>query len=198
MDKVIRDETPLEFFREQLLKAMEHQKISTSTFTEYYLVKLLAGCVNGDPLPQPDAGYEEMPLALMYVRALQASRHQRARILRMLGDSALFVSGFFADSLGRKLVDVGYYRHMGGNAYARLSQEEPLMEFGSEVFAELSLRFVQFADLLAEVSEATRVTGNQSLLALYERWVHTRSQRAAKLLAERGIVPVDPGEIGLQ
>ena len=30
------------------------------------------------------------------------------------------------------------------------------------------------------------------ILALYERWIQTRSRRAATLLAERGIVPVVP------
>ena len=30
---------------------MEHQKVSTSQFTEYYLVNLLASCVNGERPP---------------------------------------------------------------------------------------------------------------------------------------------------
>jgi hypothetical protein len=51
-----------------------------------------------------------------------------------------------------------------------------------------------FADLLSEVSEATRLTDNRSVLRLYERWLQTGSRRAAVLLAERGIAPVDPGE----
>ena len=192
--KLVREESPMEFFKEQLERAMEHQKVSTSAFTEHYLVSLLAGCVRGDTLPAPDPGYDEMPLALLYVRALQASRYERARLLRAMGDTALFVSGFFADSLGRKLVDLAYYRSMGGHAYARLGREERSDAYGPAVFLELAGRFTEFADLLSEVSESSRLASNRSILALYERWIQTGSRRAASLLAERGITPVNPGE----
>lgn len=197
-EKLVREETPVEFFREQLERAMEHQRVSASVLTEYYLVNLLAVCVHRDPLPPAEDGFEETPLALLYVKALEASRYRRARILRALGDTALFVSGFFADSLARKLVDLGYYHKMGGQAYARLSLEDAALEFGTEVFRELAQRFTQFADLLSEVSETSRLTSHQSVVALYERWLQTGSRRAARLLGERGINPVAPGEVRLQ
>ena len=184
----------MEFFKEQLERAMEHQKVSTSAFTEHYLVNLLTGCLRGDALPPPDPGYDETPLALLYVKALQSSRHERARLLRVMGDSALFVSGFFADSLNRTLVDPAYYRAMGGQAYARLSREERMLGYGPDVFEELSGRFTEFADVLSEVSEKSRLTCDRSVLQLYERWVQTGSRRAAVLLAERGIAPVGPGD----
>src|SRR5262245_37192650 len=110
--RLVRDETPVEFFREQLEKALEHQRVATSTFTEFYLVNLLAGCVSGDPLPPPDPGYDEMPLAVLLARALQASRRERTRLLRALGDSALFTSGFFADSVQGGLVNLGSCRNL--------------------------------------------------------------------------------------
>ena len=192
--KLVREESPMEFFKEHLERAMEHQKVSTSAFTEHYLVSLLAGCVRGGALPAPDPGYEETPLALMYVQALRASRHDRVRLLRAMGDTALFVSGFFADSLSRTLVDLGYYRAMGGQAYARLSREDRGLGYEPGVFEELSGRFTEFADLLSEVSEASRLVSDRSVLQLYERWVQTGSRRAAVLLAERGIAPVGPGD----
>ena len=191
---LVREESPLEFFKEQLERAMERQKVSTSAFTEHYLVSLLAGCVRGDGLPAPDSGYEEMPLALLYAQALRSSRHERARLLRVMGDSALFVSGFFADSLTRTLVDLAYYRAMGGQAYARLSREHANLGYAPDVFFELSGRFTEFADVLSEVSEATRLVSDRSVLQLYERWVQTGSRRAAVLLAEKGIAPVGPGD----
>jgi len=187
-------ESPVEFFRSQLERAMERQRVSTSAFTESYLVNLLADGVQGQP-PASEPGYDETPLALLYVRALRASRFERTRLLRVMGDTALFVSGFFADSLNGKLVDLAYYKDMGGHAYACLSREEPSLGF---VFSELAGRFTAFADLLAEVSEASRLSSNTSLLRLYERWLQTGSRRAASLLAERGITPVDPGEGRLQ
>jgi hypothetical protein len=191
-ERLVLEEGAAVFFKEQLAKAMEHQKISTSAFTEYYLVNLLTECVHADPFPS-EPGYDEMPLALLYAQALQATHHQRARLLRATGDTALFVSGFFSDSLGRGLVDLAYYRAMGGHAYARLSRDETCRAIGCEVFSELAARFVAFADLLAEISEASRLTSQASVLRLYERWAQTGSPRAAALLAQQGIVPVRPG-----
>ena len=192
-DRLVHEETPMVFFKEQLDKAMEHQKVSTTAFTEWYLVNLLTGCVGVALQPANEAGYDDTPLGVLYLRALHSSRHERLRLLRSMGDSALFVSGFFAESLDHKLADLGYYRTMGGRAYARLGDEmEPV--FGPALFRELAERFLEFADLLAEVSETSRLTNNASLVRLYERWAQTGSRRAAVLLAERGITPVSPGQ----
>jgi hypothetical protein len=195
-EKLVR-ETPAAFFREQLSRAMEHQKVSTSAFTECYLVNLLASAVRGDALPPPLPGFDETPLAVLYVRAVQASRHERTKLLRTMGDTALFVAGFFADSLSRGLVDLDYYRSMGGRAYARLGDEED-RTFSPGVFRELAARFVQFADLLQEVSETSQLTSPVSAVKLYERWVRTGSRRAALLLADRGIAPMPPAEGSVQ
>lgn len=197
VERLVHEEGAAEFFKEQLAKAMEHQRVSTSAFTEYYLVNLLTECVHSDPLLS-EHGYDETPLALLYAQALQASHHQRARLLRATGDAALFVSGFFSDSLRGGLVDLGYYRTMGGHAYSRLSRDGSPLGFGSDVFSELAARFVAFADLLSEISEASRLTSQASVLRLYERWAQTGSPRAAALLAQRGIVPVRPGGAGPQ
>jgi len=193
MSELVRDETPMEFFREQLERAMEHQKVSTSAFTEYYLVNLLSACVHGD-LPPAEPGFDETPLAVLYIRAVKSSRGERTRLLRTMGDTALFVSGFFADSLSRGLVDLGYYKAMGGHAYGQLSREDSKLGVGATVFSELSGRFCVFADVLAEVAETSHLSTNKSVLRLYERWVQTGSRRAATLLAERGISPVLPGD----
>jgi hypothetical protein len=181
------------FFREQLLAAMEHQRVSTSAFTECYLVNLLAAFMHGERLPEREPGYSEVPLGLLYARALEASRWERAQLLRATADTALFVSGFFADSLPGKEGDLRYYSALGGRAYARLGYEhEPVGAIGTGVFLELAGRFREFVDLLGEVSEKTRLTTPASVVRLYERWVRTGSRRAASLLAEVGITPVAP------
>jgi hypothetical protein len=194
-ERLVVGETPVEFFREQLVKALEHQRVATSAFTEFYLVNLLAACIRGGRLPQPEAGFDEVPLALLYVRALHATRHERARLLRTMGDTALFVSGFFADSLQEGQGSLRYYCDLGGHAYGRLAHEhEPAESPGPAVFGELSAHFRQFVDVLSEVSESTRLNTPLSVVRLYERWLQTGSRRAAALLAERGITPHVPTE----
>ncbi len=194
-ESLLRGETAVEFFREQVGKAMEHQRVSTSAFTEYYLVNLLTAFMRGEHLPGREPGFDETPLALHYVRALDASPLERARRLRAMGDTALFVSGFFAESLADTEADVRYYAILGGRAYSYLSREhEGRGSLGPAVFSELAARFRQFVDVLSEVSEQSRLSTPASLVRLYERWLQTGSRRAAALLEERGITPVPAGE----
>ena len=96
---VVSENTPALFFRDQLITAMEHQRVSTSAFTECYLVNLLSAFAKGETLPSREPGFDETPLALLYARALTATRFERVVLLRSTADTALFVSGFFVESL---------------------------------------------------------------------------------------------------
>jgi hypothetical protein len=184
-ESLLASDTPMEFFRARLTEAMENQRVSASAFTEFYLVNLLTSCIRREVLPGPEPGFTETPLALLYARALEGPPEDRTRRLRQLGDTALFVSGYFPDSHLGGAVDHSYYRELGGRAYAHLSQQERLAH-GPGVFAELSRRFTQFADLLSEVSDSTLAAGHLTLVKLYERWRATGSRRAAALLAKAG------------
>ncbi len=190
--RLLQEQAPLEFFRERVVLAMERQKVETSAFVQHYVVDLLGRCVRADALPGTEPGFDDMPLALLYLRALQAAPHERARRLREMGDTALFLSGFFGDALLEKVGDLRYYRRLGGDAYARLGRERSWS--GAAVFSELAARFHELAEVLTEVSESTRLTNSRSVLRLYQRWAQTGSRRAARLLQEQGITPVDPGE----
>lgn len=197
MAHLLANDTPMAFFRERLTEAMENQRVSTSAFTEFYLVNLLTSCVRREVLPGPEPGFRETPLAVLYARALESPSGERTPRLRALGDTALFVSGYFPDSRLGKAVDHAYYRELGGRAYAHLSHEER-QTHGPGVFAELSRRFTQFADLLSEVSDSTFAAGHLSLVKLYERWRATGSRRAATLLAKQGLAPAPEGPSGVK
>jgi hypothetical protein len=190
-DCLVRQESAALFFRDQLLAALEHQRISTSTFTESYLVNLLAAFARGERLPGREPGFDETPLAILYARALQASRFERAALLRVTADTALFVAGFFTESLPGGDGDIRYYASLGGRAYTDLGREHEREDpDGTRVFHELAGRFLLFVDVLAEISQRTRLTTPLSVVRLYERWAATGSVRAATLLAEQGITPV--------
>jgi hypothetical protein len=118
--------------------------------------------------------------------ALQAGGSSQRDGLKAVGDSSLFISGFFSDSLNRRLVDIDYYIQLGVQAYGSLARcgGETL----SDVFDELAARFPVFVDVLGEISERTALTSNSDLLRLYEKWLRTRSRRSGDLLTSRGIV----------
>ena len=197
MARVLKDETPLGYFREQVVAAMQRQKVETSAFTEFYLVDLLARWAEGRATPAAEPGADAMPLSMLYLRALNAASRERARLLRAMGDTALFVSGFFPESILDRVGDLRFYHRLGGDAYLRLSREpDDHSAFTPDVFSELAARFQEFADVLTLVSEASRSSSPASVLRLYERWMQTGSRLVAERLAREGVVPVDPAGDG--
>jgi hypothetical protein len=185
-----------DFFHEMLSGAMTHQRVGVQGETEAYLVNLLVEFLSADQLFVRDESgrVDQEPLAFMLKRAIEAPREERARQLRRMGDTALYVSGFFADSLDRKLVDVDYYAAMGGRAYDALSG---MSRGHRSVFSELAEKFLRIVDLFNEISERAAVTTNAGILRLYERYVRTGSGRLRDILRDRGVLAV-PGSLVVQ
>ena len=182
-EAVFRNESPTEYFRDLVETAMQHQRLAARELTSFYLVNLLAGFIRVD---HPAAAVDE-PLGVRFAKALQTAGIQQRDALRKVGDLSLFISGFFADSLNRSLVDVDYYIQLGESAYGSLARNGDAAL--GDVFDELAGRFPAFVDVLSEVSERTALTSNADLLRLYEKWIRTRSRRSGDILVERGIVP---------
>jgi len=180
-DAMFRRESAVEFFKDLVDGALAHQRITAGELTSFYVVNLLAGFLRR-PAEEDDA-----PLAIRVARALESGGSQQRVSLREIGDLSLFMSGFFSDSLKRKLVDVDYYVSIGGWAYNALSRFDS--DTLSPVYGELAEKFVGFVDVLSEVSERTSCASNADLLRLYERWLKTGSPRSGQLLIERGVVP---------
>ena len=178
-----------DFFRDLLARAIENQRAQVQPFTELYLVNLLHEFLASEALyvQSEDGTWQQKPLAFLLKEALDEAGPARLRLLRRLGDTSLFISGFFPDSLARRssLVDVDYYIAMGGRAYdavARHAMERSLWE-------ELADKFRLLVDLLNEVSERTLASSDAGLVRLYERWLKTGSDRLASLLVSQGVVP---------
>jgi hypothetical protein len=181
----VHHETPMEYFKDLVEGALERQRVPSSEATAFYLVSLLVGFVCPE---RPEGGtLMDEPLAVRLARALQTGGMRQREGLRRVGDVSLFISGFFADSLSRKLVDIDYYITLGGYAYGSLSRRDE--DACAEIFGELADKFVNYVDVLAEVSDRTSLNSNTELLRLYEKWLRTGSRRNGELLVERGIVP---------
>lgn len=175
------------YFHERLNEAFESQRTSASQETEAYLLNLLAG--------QTAAGSAalECPLVLLLERAHFATGIERVARFQQLGDAALMVYGFFSDLMPRRGIDESYVRAMGGTGYATASSlihvVGPNRRLGSpEVFRELSERFSELGAVVADVRDQTSLS-EREVVAVYERWVKTRSPRLARRLAKRGLFP---------
>jgi hypothetical protein len=182
-DHVFRGESAVEYFKELVDGAIAHQGLAAQELTAFYVVQLLASFMQR---PAGDAT-DDAPLALRLAAALERGGMEQRANLKKIGDVSLFISGFFSDSLNRKLVDVDYYASIGGCAYHALSRWET--DTFSPVFAELGEKFIGFVDVLSEVSERTSCGSNSDVLRLYEKWLKTGSRRSGQLLIEKGVVP---------
>jgi hypothetical protein len=183
-EALVRAQSPTEYFRELVESAMQNQRVAANELTSFYVVNLLSAFVH---LERSPAAGDDEALGIRLARAMHTAGMAQRDSLRKVGDLSLFMSGFFSDSLNRRLVDVDYYIQLGECAYGSLARQGD--QALGDVFDELSERFTVFVDVLGEVSERTALTSNADVLRLYEKWVRTKSRRSGDLLAAKGIVP---------
>lgn len=185
-----------DYFSSELKTVMHRQKVGTSEHSFEYLVGLLVGYLESNKFFQTSAEgkLENNFLVDLYRAYIEGGIEQKMFSLKRLGDISLFISGFFADSLNKKLVDIDYYQGMGTTAYSELSSYN-LHKTNKTIFKELSEKFKILAEVFGELSERSGLQTNRDLLRLYEKWLVTGSSRLKNLLSEKGIsnpVFIDP------
>lgn len=184
--------TVTEFFHDAVTTALRSQSVTAAEPTEFYLVNLLSDFTKATRI-------DEEPLALRLAQLSGATPEAKIKGLKSIGDTSLYVSGFFADSLTRRLVDVDYYIAMGGSAYGQLaglmeSSRTSAGDFFRAAYQELADRFETFVQVLSEVRRKTNFAGGTNLLRLCEEWVRTGNEWLAKRLRETGVVALPAGE----
>ncbi len=175
-----------DFFASELRSVMEKRRVEANRESFEYLVELLLRSIEADKFfaKTPDGKPADNFLVGLYAEYVEGTPEVKRVALKRLGDVCMVVTGFFPDSLNRKIIDIDYYAGMGGAAYGQLSQWSTS---GSPVFKELSARFREFSNVLGEMSERSGLQTNTELLRLYERWVYSGSERLKEKLAEQGI-----------
>ena len=194
-DRVVPVQNLRDYFRTSVDDVIAKQGVEVDPHTAYYVVNLLTLFARSEEFYENDTeAYGVKPLALMLAEATDAQNiEQRAFALQRIGDVALFVSGFFIESLAAKAVDIDYYVYMGESAYGSLSNEVRGTFRGNafgDVYKELASKFQILIDVLNEVRDSTLHESDVDLLRTYEMWLKTGSPRAEKLLRQQGIVPI--------
>lgn len=186
-------ESPRDYFVDRVEDACKRVKFEPLPLSRQYLVSLLEHFMVSTNLFPPDDGTgraKRETLAEMYLRAQNAPSPVRIDLLKKLGDSSLYISGFFGDSLTRKIVDIDYYVDMGGTAYGSLARTSS-DEHYSQMFGEFSIRFAEFVDVLTYISQESLIQTNEDLLKLYDRYMATGSRLAEEQLLEKGLLSAD-------
>lgn len=187
MAEALVQQNPTAFFRDRLREALIEQRVEPSEAAEAYLVWLL------DRFARSADDLLDGPLALAYLESRGDGPAARFSRLKQVGDTALFVTGLFLESVEATTVGVDYYVSIGGTAYRELSQlVAPASRDPVDLFTELSVRFADFVRVLGEIDLQSGGGGDRDTVAIYRRWLATRGGRDAARLLRRGIVPFVP------
>ncbi|KAB2899907.1 MAG: hypothetical protein F9K40_09835 [Kofleriaceae bacterium] len=170
------------FFHEVLTDALESTRVGATEPAGWYLVSLLGDFTR--------ARLPDEPLAVKLAQSAAADPGERVKTLKEVGDTSLYLAGFFAESLSRKLVDADYYIGLGRGAYAELAGRLGSTPI-TEVYRELAEGFPGFVEVLAEVRRRVDFAG-ADVMKLYEHWVRSRDAWIEKKLRALGVL-VDPG-----
>lgn len=89
----------------------------------------------------------------MLKRAFGANTREALRIFRHMGDSSLYLLGFFKESSKKRIVSDTYYQDLGAQAYSYASDLSRVYAAQSAaIFQELSENFVDIVRVLENIS----------------------------------------------
>ena len=192
--------TPEEHFSEVVHEACAQRQVKTHPQIEAYLVQVLKHYVisNNFHHPLQNEAEEKIPdtFAEMYLLALNSETTKKKELMRTVAERSLYLTGFFAESLSKKVVDLEYYTQIGSAAYSNLAawtREDAL----ATVFNVVSRRFTDFVYVLNYVSEKSLIQSNPDVLKLYDRYLRTGSELAREKLTELGVVTLPKEQLKL-
>jgi hypothetical protein len=172
--------TVAEFFHDAVHGALEARRIEASAATEFYLVNLLVEFMDARRI-------DPEPLGLK-LATLPATSGERIHGLKEIGDTSLYLTGFFADSLARKMVGPSYYISVGGAAYRQLATLLRGTSLSRDVYRELAACFARFVDVFHDVRDRTAFAGGHDIVRLYEEWVRTGNEALERQLRASGML----------
>ena len=175
------------FFHEVVTDALAAMDVDATAPAEWYLVGLLGDFAH--------ARITDEPLAMKLASARDAEPGARIRTLKEVGDTTLYLTGFFADSFHGTMVGPDYYIGLGRSAYQELARGLGGATL-AEVYEELAAKFPRFVDVLATVRKRVDFV-SADVVKLYERWLVTRDEWVERRLRAAGMI-VDAGKGRLQ
>ncbi len=187
---VTTDTNLFDWFDTRVDDAVETQALTLPQDVTRYLKQLLVERTKSAQAFRHDA---PQTLAELHLRASGSPPGQAIGLYKQLGDRALYIGGYFHDSLDRKTVGVDYYADMGESAYTRLAglcrvgwtEPGPL----ASLFGDMAQAFRDCLQVLKSIGGRDRGDDLEDLVALAQRWLLTQDAAVERLLLERGALP---------
>jgi hypothetical protein len=180
-----------EYFRDAITSARRKTGVALTEHAEAYLVGLLDEFARSERVYAGTDRGERPTLATLLGRAQEADPTEALRIYKHMGDSSLYLTGFFSESVEREIVSRDYYVQMGGGAYANVAGiMRATAATSSALFDELSDRFEALVSLLSEVSlfGDNEPTGGANVVELLDAYRRTGRPEVLEKLEQAGVV----------
>jgi hypothetical protein len=192
------------YFTSEVATAAKKQGLKMSEHACSYLALILLKFSQTEQLLVDNNSDEVSPsktfptLAKLWMDSLQSNPTEQFFKMQHLGDVALFTTGFFADRLDRRNIDMDYYFAMGENAYQRAGhlRETLAHESRINVYFELAEHFSKCSEVFAELADTALLRSEKDILKLYEKWLKTRNFRISRMLGEVGVITGVPTKKG--
>lgn len=188
---------PEEYFRSKVSAATSQLKTQIDDKIEFYLVNLLCDFIDPTKLrsDQDDLDVLDTPLAIMLKKAVESAPGTQAKMFKRLGDTSLYIAGFFQGYFARKTFDIDYFISMGSSAYNHVStimRDRHNDLYFRQMYQSLAMDFQKHVEIVSVIAEEHSIThkNDVNLLGIYEQWVKTQSSRLLKVLEEQGIQPI--------
>lgn len=140
------------YFREALVRAMRAANISVTESAQIYVVHLLIEFSRAEKVFAGTNYGERVVMADLLERAVLADEQEALRIYRHLGDTSLYLLGFFQHA--PRTVSGTYYKDIGAVAYSSASGLSRAHGAQSAaLFQELAERFSDMVTVLEKISE---------------------------------------------
>lgn len=186
--------SPQAFFHERIASASHQLNIKLADEVEFYLVNLLTEFIDPSKLKHEfNSDVLTTPLVFLLKQTVEAPESKRPDMYRRLGDTSLYISGYFQDYFNDKAFDINYFIMMGASAYnqaASLAKVRGNSTPGTKTLSNIAENFVQMVDVVAQAADHPGRVGPSDILSLYDRWNRTGSDRLRNILLEHGITPI--------
>ena len=158
-----------------LLESLHDMRESVKPEVEVYIVFLLDE-MGRSPFNEDSLG----------TKLLSSIDSNRTTVLKEIGDTSLFVSGFFEERLRHRGISKSYYASLGSSAYGELAVKY------KEPFESMASQIVMLQRALKGVREACDAMGLDSWSAC-QSWLQNRSPALERRLARLGMFTLPGG-----
>ncbi len=186
--------SPRDYFNDLLDDVLKNvDQFEIHPFSKVYLLDLLNNFLHVDSLftKNVNGKIESKMLSELFFESQALESTIKIQKLKKLAETTLYVSGFFASSLNRKIVNQSYYVQVGAMVYSSLSSAVDSDQKTGDLYKHFAHHFLDYADVLTEVSHKANIQKSNDVLEMFGRYLDTGSQWAEKLLIQNGI-PLQP------